>query len=73
MSESSTQDLITSAFEQLPRQKKVEVVQELAYLLSEDLSSLNDPVLDRETDVLCGICDNVERRLEEIKAVYGVG
>jgi hypothetical protein len=73
MSDTNAEDLITSAFEQLPRQKKVEVIQELAYILSQDLGHLNDPVLDRETDILCGLSDNIEQRLEEIKAIYGVG
>ncbi len=72
MSESSAQDLITSAFEQLPRQKKIELFQELAYILSQDLEHLSDPVLDREVDILCGICDNIDQRLEEIAAIYGV-
>ena len=72
MSESSAEDLIASTFEQLPRQKKALAMQELAYILSQDLEVLNDPVLDRETDILCGLSDNIERRLEEIKAIYGV-
>lgn len=59
MSESSTQDLITGALEQLPRQKKAEVFQELAYLLSEFLGNLNDSVLDRDpghgNDINCYI------------------
>ena len=66
------EDLLAAAFQRLSSAKKVEVFGELVYLLYEDLSKFNDPVLTRETDILDGISSNIESRLEEIKAVYGV-
>jgi hypothetical protein len=68
----TSEDLITTSFERLPTAKKMEVFWDIVSSLDQDLKRFSDPVLDRETDILDGICCNIEQRLEEIKAVYGV-
>jgi hypothetical protein len=66
------EELLTT-FEQLPTAKKMELLWDVVSLVSQDLSRFKDPVLERETDILDGICCNIDQRLEEIKAIYGVG
>lgn len=50
----------------------MELFADFIYALNEDFSKLNDPVLTREMDVLDGIYSNIESRLEEIAALYGL-
>ncbi len=68
----TSEDLISTAFERLPTAKKMEVFWDIVSSLDQDLKRFSDPVLERETDILDAICCNIEQRLEEIKAVYGV-
>lgn len=59
------------AFEQLPTREKLSVFEEAMCLLSDALGKLNDPVLDRELDILDGIHSNIRGRVDEIAAIYG--
>jgi hypothetical protein len=68
----SSEDLMIAAFSQMPTVKKLEILADFIYELNQDFEKLNDPVLRREMDVLDGIYSNVESRLEEIAAIYGV-
>ncbi len=68
----SSEDLMIAAFSQMPTVKKMEILADFIYELNQDFEKLNDPVLRREMDVLDGIYSNVESRLEEIAAIYGV-
>ena len=70
-SPSTTEELLTQ-LESLTTAGKVELLWDVISLVSQDLSKFNDPVLEHETDILDSICCNIEQRLEEIAAVYGV-
>ena len=63
---------LLAAFEHLPTAKKVDLFEEAMCLMTDALSRLDDPVLDRELDILDGIHSNIRGRLDEIKAIYGV-
>ena len=68
----TSEELLTSAFERLSSERKVEVFGELIYLLYEDLSTkFNDPVLINNADLLDTLHSNISSRLEEIAAIYG--
>ncbi len=67
----SSEKLLTSAFERLSSERKVEVFGELIYLLYEDLSKFNDPVLTDNADLLDTLHSNISSRLEEIEKIYG--
>jgi len=70
----SSEKLLTSAFERLSSERKVEVFGELIYLLYEDLSTkFNDPVLTDNADLLDTLHSNISSRLEEIEKIYGQG
>ena len=68
----TSEDLMIATFERMPTAKKMELFADFIYALNEDFSKLNDPVLTREMDVLDGIYSNIESRLEEIAAIYGL-
>lgn len=60
------------AFEQLPTREKLSVFEDVLAALSDDLGRFNDPVLGRELDVMGGLCSNLQNRLQELVAVYGM-
>ncbi len=64
--------MIVSAFEQLPTKEKLEVFEDIAYSLGEHLSRFNDPVFEREVDIISSLAGNLQQRLEEIAEIYGV-
>ena len=70
--QSSSSEELLATFEQLPTAKKMELLWDVVSLVSQDLSRFKDPVLERETDIRDGICCNIDQRLEEIAAIYGV-
>ncbi len=72
MTEPTNQELLITAYEHLPTVDKVSVFEDIVCTLSADLARFDDPVLTRELDILDSIVGNIEQRLEEIKAVYGV-
>jgi len=67
----SSEELLAASFERLSSERKVEVFGELVYLLYEDLSKFNDPVLTNNADLLDTLHSNISSRLEEIAAIYG--
>ena len=67
----TSEELLASAFERLLTSRKVEVFGELVYLLYEDLSKFNDPVLTDNADLLDTLHSNISSRLEEIEKIYG--
>lgn len=68
----TSENLMIAAFSRMPTVKKMEILADFIYSLNEDFRKLNDPVLIREMDVLNGICSNVESRIEELTAIYGM-
>jgi hypothetical protein len=71
-SPSATEELLAQ-FESLATAEKMEVLWDVVSWVSKDLSKFNDPVLERERDILDRICCNIDQHLEELKAIYGVG
>jgi hypothetical protein len=68
----NTEQLL-SAFEQLPTAEKIELFEDIVCVLDTDLSRLKDPVLSNQSELLDIVCTNLTQRLEELRAIYGVG
>ncbi len=68
----SSSEQLLAALESLTTAEKMEVLWDVVSLVSQDLGRFNDPVLEHETDILDSVCCNIQQRLEEIEAVYGV-